>query len=216
MISERDIIYISKKQASLIVVVIATFGLLLFMLGYFWGKQSVLDEFNQRVTHDQRLSQDSLNESIDYGSAISSINEKSSLCDDQEAEGIKTDAVAALTLNNQSHKETDDVVAIVREQEEKNKGMEQGLTPSEGKKYSALLIGYGTKQAAMNFIHRLKSHSIETYLRPRISKTASGKIKRKWYQVITKTYSSKEELNREIERIKKYEHLKESDIKIIS
>ena len=71
MISERDVIYITKKQASIAVVALAVFCILIFMLGYFWGKQSVLDGFGQRIV------QDPMSEPVDYDSMIPSFGDNS-------------------------------------------------------------------------------------------------------------------------------------------
>ena len=47
-----------------------------------------------------------------------------------------------------------------------------------------------------------------------ISKTASGKQKT-WYQAITPTYESTEELESQVSKIKRLEHIRGSDIKIV-
>lgn len=70
MISEKDFIYITKKQASLSVAILAVFCLIIFMIGYFWGKQSVLEGFGQRIT------QESLQDQADYLATMQSFMQK--------------------------------------------------------------------------------------------------------------------------------------------
>lgn len=196
MISERDIIYITKKQASVAVVTLAIFCLLIFMLGYFWGKQSVVDGLGQRIT------QESIHDQIDYSSMIQSISDRTREDESgspQEASVTQEDAVVSDT-----HDANTGFNDVAKDDASKNK-----------KKYSAILIGFGTKQGASDFVRRLQKHDISVQIRTRASKSASGKTKRAWYQVVTNVYDSKDELDTVINRIKKLERLKNSDIKII-
>lgn len=199
MISERDIIYITKKQASVAVVTLAIFCLLIFMLGYFWGKQSVVDGLGQRIT------QESIHDQIDYSSMIQSISDRTredeigSSEETNSAQAAQEDSVVSGA--NGTDKDSDDVA---KDDASKNK-----------KKYSAILIGFGTKQGASDFVRRLQKHDISVQIRTRASKSASGKTKKSWYQVVTNVYDSKDELDTVINRIKKLERLKSSDIKII-
>lgn len=196
MISERDIIYITKKQASVAVVTLAIFCLLIFMLGYFWGKQSVVDGLGQRIT------QESIHDQIDYSSMIQSIADRT-----REDEGVsseETNVAQDDSVVSSAHDVDKDSDDVVKDAASKNK-----------KRYSAILIGFGTKQGASDFVRRLQKHDISVQVRTRASKSASGKTKRAWYQVVTNVYDSKDELDNVINRIKKFERLKSSDIKII-
>lgn len=203
MISERDIIYITKKQASVAVVTLALFCLLIFMLGYFWGKQSVLEGFGQRVA------QDSMNDQADYLSMMQTVADRTRQ-DAPTAESVEN--VAAVSEDTDSDQAEQPASIVKAKDVVKDK---KEIKAPVQKKYSAVLVGFGSKQSALNFINRLQGHDIVTQIRTRISKTASGKTKKTWYQVITKSYESRQELDDVIERIKKFERLKDSDIKII-
>lgn len=58
--SDQNGIYITKKQASITAAVLLLLGLLIFIAGYFWGKQSIIDGFTQKT------SQESFNDQVDY------------------------------------------------------------------------------------------------------------------------------------------------------
>lgn len=206
MISERDVIYITKKQASLSVAVLATFCLLVFMLGYFWGKQSVLDGFGQRVT------QESTQDQADYLVTMQSFAQK-----------VKADLdsdIQEKPASAEPGQETESKIDA-SEKNEKSSNASQATkneAPSKvtsSKKYKATLLGFGTKPAALAFVNRLKKHNISVEIKPRVSKSASGKAKRTWYQVVTKSYASKDEVSEMVNKIKKYERIKDSDIKIV-
>ncbi len=196
MISERDIIYITKKQASVAVVTLAIFCLLIFMLGYFWGKQSVVDGLGQRIT------QESIHDQIDYSSMIQSISDRTR--EDENGSSEETSVAQDDSVVSSAHDVGKDSDDAAKDAVSKNK-----------KKYSAILIGFGTKQGASDFVRRLQKHDISVQVRTRTSKSASGKTKRAWYQVVTNVYDSKDELDNVVNRIKKFERLKSSDIKII-
>ena len=78
----------------------------------------------------------------------------------------------------------------------------------------AQLIGFGTKQAAQAFVTRLKKHNVPVILKTMMSKTASGKQKT-WYQAITPTYDTAQELQDQVSKIKRLEHIRGNDIKTV-
>lgn len=208
MISERDIIYITKKQASISVAVLAVFCLLVFMIGYFWGKQSVLEGFGQRVT------QESLQDQADYLATMQSFVEKS------EPEVITKkepsfDEVVQKSLDNEAEK-----VATTEYKSNSSKVSNDAAQKTNtqkvfAKKYRAILLGFGTKPAALAFVNRLKKHNILVEIKPRVSKSASGKVKKTWYQVVTKSFDSKNDVQEVVNKIRKFERIKDSDIKIV-
>lgn len=232
MISERDIIYITKKQASIALVVLATFCILMFMLGYFWGKQCVLEGFGQRIT------QESMNDQADYESmmqlfvdktksevapersdysSVEPISEplKDDLVGDEFSEVREQFAPAVETILAQASTAK---VMPNKPKEAKNvsgKSANKATVAPIQKKWSAVLVGFATKQHALSFVQRLQNRGIVVQIKTRISKSATGKTKKMWFQVVTNQYNSKEELDEAIAQIKKTERIKSSDIKII-
>ena len=209
MISERDVIYITKKQASIAVVSLTVFCILLFMLGYFWGKQSVIDGFSQKIT------QYSLTDAADYEYIMQNFLDK------KDDSGSITPQVLAdeqiVEENEIIHEGSEPIVeqeSVTKKESKKDlKKAEKNI--QKNKKWSAVLVRFGAKQNAVNFVQRLHDRGIKVVIKARVSKSSSGKNKRTWYQVVTTSFDSKEELEKVIHRIRKIEHLKSSDIKII-
>jgi hypothetical protein len=77
-----------------------------------------------------------------------------------------------------------------------------------GKKYYAELIGFGTENAAQQFVKKLSCKGIDVEMKKRTSTTARGK-KRFWYQVVTMMYEDKTEMQKIIDRIVKEEKLRD-------
>ena len=81
MIIDQNGIYLTKKQASVSAAILVVLALLLFVGGYFWGKQSVIDGFTQKT------SQESFNDQVDYLLTMQSFAAKHGvLPDNQETE----------------------------------------------------------------------------------------------------------------------------------
>jgi hypothetical protein len=86
--------------------------------------------------------------------------------------------------------------------------------PAQAARYSAELIGFGTKAAAQEFIKRVSAYNpVALELKERHSKTARGKVI-KWYQVVTGKYEQKQELQKQLDTLIKKERLQ--DIKIVA
>lgn len=237
MISERDVIYITKKQASIALVALATFCILVFMLGYFWGKQCVLEGFGQRIA------QESMSDQADYESMMQLFVDKTKperssepmndLIDDAD-ESLNTNYFgdqfselreqfepAAKAISVQPAVEKTATQSKIKKDKKvepeslQNKNTNSTEVSAESKKWSAILVGFATKQHALAFVKRLRNRSLVVHLKTRVSKSANCKVQKTWYQVVTSQYNSKEELEEAIAQIKKTERLKSSDIKII-
>lgn len=247
MISERDVIYITKKQASIAVVTLAIFCTLMFMLGYFWGKQCVLEGFGQRIT------QESMNDQADYESMmqqfvdkakVESFSERSDLVDEplQSNQASKNKSLTRVTAQDEfsevedqfepalekttpaqlstkpaqnKNKENKVSTPLLSKNSSSNKNQNKAAVDQAPKKWSAILVGFATKQHALGFVQRLHNRGIAVHIKTRISKSATGKTQKIWFQVVTSSFDSKEKLDEEIAQIKKTERIKSSDIKII-
>ncbi len=230
MISERDIIYITKKQASIALAALATFCILMFMLGYFWGKQCVLEGFGQRVTQElmsdqadyesmmqlfidktkPEASSQPVNHSVeandDFGNEFSEIREQF----ESVAKAIADQPPLEKTAPHKTKKDKNTESLSLQ-----NKNTSKATVNVSPKKWSAILVGFATKQHALSFVKRLQNRGIVVHLKTRISKSANCKTQKIWFQIVTSQYNSKEELDEAIAQIKKTERLKSSDIKII-
>ena len=79
----------------------------------------------------------------------------------------------------------------------------------------APLVGFGTKKAAKACLDRLLSCNMPVVLKTIKSKTAKGKERVTWYQIVTKEFSDKQKLQQIIGQIQKQEHIIKK-IKIMS
>lgn len=200
MISERDVIYITKKQASIAVAALTIFCLLIFMVGYFWGKQSVLEGFGQRLAQESEADQ------ANYLTTMQSFAQKVK----QDIEPVQ---IERKVTSVDTPSKTQSNVESVKSKPIIQKVQKVSVSKSHNK-HRATLLGFGTRSAALNFVNRLKKHNITVEIKQRTSKSASGKVKH-WYQIVTKSYDSKDQLQELVDRIKKFERIKDSDIKII-
>ena len=202
MIPEKDFIYISKKQASIATAVITCVCLFMFVLGYFWGKQSIINDFSQRVA------QESENDQADYLLTMQSFseldkskNQRDSHSEQSDKETIKEDGI-------DDHKSDKEVVL------QEGKKPTQAVAQREKYPHYATLASFGTSNAAASFVARLKKHNISVDVKTRRSKSSSGKITKTWYQVLTKSYKTKDEVQKIVDKIQKVEKLKANNIKI--
>jgi len=80
-------------------------------------------------------------------------------------------------------------------------------------RYYAQLIGFGTEKAAHLFVKKLAAKGIETEIKKRVSKTVKGRTSY-WYQVVTTTYTNKDDLSELVSRISKEENIKDASIRV--
>ena len=78
--------------------------------------------------------------------------------------------------------------------------------------YYAPLIGFGSQKAAVTYVNRLMENGFPVELKLRSSKTAKGRVIR-WYQIVTKPFASRNELEKIIATLGKKEHL--TNVKIV-
>lgn len=204
MIPEKDFIYISKKQASIATAVITCICLFMFVLGYFWGKQSIINDFSQRVA------QESESDQADYLLTMQSFAEldKSKSQRDTHSEQKDKEPSAVKEDGIDDHKPEQEVALHV------NKKPVQAAAQREKYPHYATLASFGTSNAAASFVARLKKHNISVDVKTRRSKSSSGKITKTWYQVLTKSYKTKDEVQKIVDKIQKVEKLKANNIKI--
>jgi hypothetical protein len=203
-------LHLTKKEASLTATVIVLLGLLSFVCGYFWGKQTVIEGFTQKT------SQESFNDQVDYLLTMQSFAAKngslpSSECsEDKIAESVETtqtfepEAVPAASLVSS---------ATSVEKSEPVKKIKS--SHSTHHKHYAALAGFGKKAQAQQMVDRLKQRHVDVHLKIRVSKSASGKARKTWFQVVTPTCDSVQEVQDLIDNILRSEKIKRSDIQII-
>ena len=231
-----DQIILTKRQASMIMASMLLFCLFVFIVGFFLGKRTTIDDFSSKVTKE------ALHDQIDFLLTTQSLESSQESSFDKvttdaaiiEAEPLVHKELAIMTADVQAiatpvtisaHKQEQAIITndnnFSRPQDfpvlESKPSTEESIIPivSDVKNPQyAQLIGFGTKQAAQAFVTRLKKHHVPVILKTMISKTASGK-QRTWYQAITPTYESAQELQDQVSKIKRLEHIRGNDIKTV-
>ncbi len=212
MIVDQNGIYLSKKQASVTAAVLVILGLLLFIGGYFWGKQSVIDGFTQKT------SQESFNDQVDYLLTMQSFVEKNGGVMPEALQAEKETKVEEL-LQNLPDASEEIIVEVVKpevsEVKSTIKKSSEVALPVKSDKHFATLAGFGKKSFAEQMVQRLKKRKIEVEIKTKSGKSASGKSVRTWYQVVTKPYDSVQEVQKIVDKILMFEKIKRTDIKIV-
>ena len=219
-----DQIIVTKRQASMFMASMLLFCLFVFSVGFFLGKRTHIDDFSSKVTKE------ALHDQIDFlltTQSLQSSEESFSGGNDLIQPGIERQSQDLHTIIKA---DTANQVVFTADRQEKNIRPEN-FPVLEDKKISdnqvgissdsdikkpqyAQLIGFGTKQAAQAFVTRLKKHNVPVILKTMMSKTAAGKQKT-WYQAITPTYDTAQELQDQVSKIKRLEHIRGNDIKTV-
>jgi len=191
---------LSSRQASLLLAA----GLLVlffsFITGYFWGKQNAVSQFCMSV------------EQSSFADRI-----YTSMCEISEPEIPTTsDTVAA------NDEQITEVVAVSETQKEVEPSAEtvplvasvvqEAVVAQPTISHYAQLAGYGTTQQAEKFAQKLRKKGLPVKVEARKSKSSKGKAKA-WYQVVTKDFTDKKELETLVARISKEEKL--SGVRIV-
>lgn len=213
MIVDQNGIYISKKQASVTATVLVILGLLLFVGGYFWGKQSVIDGFTQKT------SQESFNDQVDYLLTMQSFVAKNGGSMPEELLPAEKESKVEELLQNLPDAAEELNIAKPEiqptSQASKVKPVEPVAVIAKSGKHFAMLAGFAKKASADQMVQRLKKRKIDVEIKVKSSKSASGKARRAWYQVVTKSYSSVEDVQQIVDKILTFEKIKRTDIKIV-
>jgi len=213
---DQNGIYITKKQASVATALFVLLSLLIFIAGYFWGKQSIIDGFSQKA------SQESFNDQVDYLLTMQSFTAKHGPLPEETESSIesKQEAVEKLLQNMPDALEELDIksevpakkVASVETVVVAAKVSTVTSSSLSGKHYAAL-AGFAKKASAVSMINRLKNYKINLELRTKVSKSGSGKSTKTWYQVVTPKMDSNE-LQLVVDKVLSIEHIKRKDVKI--
>lgn len=241
MMPDQNGIYITKKQASIASALLVFLSIIIFIAGYFWGKKSTFDNFSQKASQDSfndqvdyLLTMQSF--TAKHGSSLGSEDKEDSISKilenipdaleesektdrtDKDDSSIKENSKAtSLSLEKKEDvtsvkKDTKNQVAIHSNKKDNNVSTETTIS----KNYWAALAGFGKKASALAMSQRLKKYKIDHDLKTKVSKSASGKGTRTWYQIVTKKYPTREELDQVIDRILAVERINRKDIKYLN
>ena len=189
-----------------------------FMVGYFLGRHQAVEQFSHAL--DQESISDKIYSSLyasyegktgieipDADKIESDKTESNSIDEtvvDEKPVTLKTEPVAELASNNEANAENKPTQAAPPYENSKKRPQ-----PSA---YYAPLIGFGSHKAALTYVNRLTENGFPVELKLRSSKTAKGRVIR-WYQIVTKPFASRNELEKIIATLGKKEHL--TNVKIV-
>jgi hypothetical protein len=198
---------LNARQASWAVVTIVGLGFFAFITGYFWGKRTGAQELSFIA------SQESLTDQV-YSSLCVMNGEE--IVHNKIQENTVVHEQDSLSKGGDSNREdtsNDNSIALSDGENHDVSSMQTSVSQEPTHTYYAQLVGFGTKRAADRFVARLDKHGIDVTIATKSSKTSKG-ISKSWYQAVTKTFSDKAELQKQINQIKVIEHL--HDVRIIT
>jgi len=178
-----------------------------FMIGYFLGVKYTTDEFVTQIRQETLADQLLVSSVGGANGASAPEQEVSSVAvASSETESVSS-APSEMIAQSSDNTPVATVAATVPT-------ITSEVAHAQSARYSAELIGFGTKGAAQEFIKRVSVYNpIPLELKERQSKTARGKVI-KWYQVVTGKYEQKQELQKQLDTLIKKERLQ--DIKIVA
>ncbi|GMU19392.1 MAG: hypothetical protein AMXMBFR12_05840 [Candidatus Babeliales bacterium] len=186
---------LNQKQMSLLLASILAFSFFIFISGYFLGKKRAAEEFSYKAD------QDSLADHI-YSSMCVLYETKD---DSEDSEENEPDTEISENLENQ------------KKSEEISPEAENLVTVQETSdpKYFAELAGFSSSTLAegKNMLNRLKARGFDVKMIERVSQNSTGESCT-WHQIITGSYSHKEDVQKIASEIARLEHIKEKNIKI--
>lgn len=190
-LEKHDQLHLSRRIIPLILGIFLFLIFVSFMIGYFLGIKHTTDEFVTQIRHETLA--------------------------DQLLVSAVTEAPTIFVSNNTGESPSDPVTICENNDPIKkniSENTSENVTAEILTSYNAELIGFGTQQAAQDFIKRVhKYSSIPLDLKERSSKTPRGKLIT-WYQVVTGKYEQKQELQNILDILIKKEHL--HDVKIVA
>lgn len=176
--ASSETIIVEKKQVSWLVAGIIVACFVSFVSGYFWGKRAAIEQFCQHIEGESFADQ------IYAAMSLNIDNEGDGEKADEEPEEVHAPEAA------------DQDVAEEAVSEEKAGNEDQGARESKSNtQWYAQLIGFKSHQEASLFCSRLAKRDIPVIIKERLSTTARGK-KVTWYQVVTKIFDSKSDLEK--------------------
>ncbi len=203
-------VFLNNRHMSWALSTILLLIFFVFMTGYFLGKKKAVDQLNAKID------QESLSDHV-YSSMYALYDSKpqpevsdSTEPDDEnnDADSVTEEIVLDQSVDVLAHAESSDDI--------NNLNKELSTTHSiqtNRHEYYAQLVGFSSERAAQQFVKKLAQRDITAHIKQRPSKTAKGRTVY-WYQVITESFTKKEDLTTLVENIKRREKL--HDVRIIT
>lgn len=200
-------VFINNRHMSWAISIILLLIFFVFMAGYFFGKKKVIDQLNYKIDQDSLT--DHIYSSM-YALYDSKVQPESSDNVEPGEEASETDLVP----DEQSLEQSIDVATEVKVLDEPSQDAPKVIAvQNDGREYYAQLVGFSSERTAQQFVRKLAHRDITAHIKQRPSKTAKGRTVY-WYQIITESFTNKEDLLKLVEAIKRREKL--HDVRIIT
>ena len=203
--------FITKRQASSVSAIIIFLFLCIFISGFFLGKKNAIEEFSNKVLNGSFADQARYSFYSLYGGNPAAEESEEQEYEEEQSELIdsetqkRNEALFEEIAKNVAQKENNLLNVISPELKNNINGTER---------YSAELIGFGTHEAAEQFVKKAQKKGYNVFIRQRKSVTSKNKSARNWYQVVTDEFDDKSKLMDLVEKIKITERL--HDVKLVT
>jgi hypothetical protein len=207
---DKNLLQLTQKQVSRIIVLLLMTGFFIFMGGYYVGKKIVTSNSNS-LSDINFEPTDTIGQTID--SIVNNQHETSndsSLAADPSMTYRPRNTLRTLepsvepsieehqtgTLNTESESKTHKTEETVMS------GADKSFKKTEEIKYCGQLAGFGTQKAALKYLADIEKKGFEARLIQRNSKNSKGEI-RVWYQVTTNFFDDRYALDQLISSMRK-------------
>lgn len=182
---DTDNLVLTKRQLSNVCAILIFLFMLVFTLGYFWGKKNAVEAFVDKTINE------SFEDKVNYSlySLYNNANQEEDIIVEESAQEPTIDA----SNINQASKEEDLV-------------MPEPEASAPGVYYYSELIGFSTEKAANDFLEKVKAKGYPIKIIAKKSVSPKGKSV-VWYQAVTEKMSDKNVLNDITKQIEKSERL---------
>lgn len=162
--------------------------MLVFTLGYFWGKRNAASEFVDKAINE------SFEDKVNYSlySLYNNANQDEEIVIEESSK--EPQIQAAHDLQEEKLIATQDAMTAAIKQ------------ASDGPSYYAELIGFSTEKSANSFLDKVTSKGYPVKIITKKSINPKGKAIT-WYQAVTEPLKNKDELIKLTNQIEKAEHL---------
>jgi len=186
-------LFVPNRQLSIVVALLLLVAFSIFMAGYFLGKKKAVEQFAEKIHQEAFADQI-------YTTVLSAAQDQQSAHNNLLVTNIDDSTLLPESINQ-------DVVAVEQGIVITQSSLQDASESIQQQRYYAQLIGFGTEKAAQLFVKKLSIKGIETEVKKRVSKTVKGHTSY-WYQVVTATYSNKNDLSAVVDRLAKEENIK--------
>lgn len=191
--TKKEGLFVPARQVSMLAAGALTIAAVLFMGGYFIGKKHMMEQFVAQAETDSFADQ-----------------VYSSMCALYDAD-TGGESILLAVEDEQDPSSLDELRRTSDEGEEPLLVQNTKNSVDSSFTYVGQLLSYHVRRYADSFVQRLAKKNIPLEVRTRKSVTAGGEAK-EWYQVVTKPYTDRHELEVVVEQLSREEKIEGAHI----